>query len=660
PDLERPIPGALRLYVDPVNGNDSYNGFTWYRAFKTIQAACNAATIGSEIVLAPMPHDVGAGVSVTGDKLLTIIGAKPLRRRQHAGVSSTTAQAHLYSTAATKPDFFIKVLADGSNNAFGWAFKNLYIDGDTLALGGAGIHALNVNRAIVEDVSGRVVLGSTNTGDDNRYLIKSIAQGFAGNDASWWTLKNVVTYGMRGLYATDSNYWTFMGVSFMGVTNGSYKPAGPSVYMSGSQPNLSGLHVEGWEDGVHLYNCRGAFAIGLASEWCTRVLKLTNCYDSLIMVNSRAGAGESAVLDENGRNNTIIGTDRVYRTGTSVSDIRISKRGVTPNQLAGGYLGTVYHSHPTVPNPSTELLPHLGMFDGALAASGIVADYWDGTAWQTWAVDTHALHLLNGVGVTIDDTHKKCRFRMGSFVAGQLPTLIFGRLAQSNGTLGNVTVRTYTDSGRTVIGQEYTTILGMETGSDTGAPARVRGFQSSLAIESGYYVEVEFDLGLTTGQTATLQRLHAWGVDPSGGMRACRILDGRLAPEGVVAARVGDFYFAHGTSTSDTTNTGLYRKESGDGTTTGWTRATFGPTPVAASLNFPSVSAGSYQDLTIAVPGAVVGDCVTPGIPNAAVMAGIIYSMWVSAADTVTVRATNVTAGALDPPTGTFKAAIVR
>ncbi|MCG7592372.1 hypothetical protein, partial [Mycobacterium sp. PSTR-4-N] len=42
PDLERPIPGALRLYVDPVNGNDSYNGFTWYRAFKTIQAACNA------------------------------------------------------------------------------------------------------------------------------------------------------------------------------------------------------------------------------------------------------------------------------------------------------------------------------------------------------------------------------------------------------------------------------------------------------------------------------------------------------------------------------------------------------------------------------------------------------------------------------------------
>lgn len=569
-DAEAPIPGAVRLYVDPENGNNSNSGATWDKAFATIQAALDAAPIGGEIVLAPTGHDCGAGATVDAHKLLTFRGAKPLRRRQHADVSFDN-QAFLYSSAATKPAALIKLTNTGGV-AFGWKFESFYIDGHSLALGGAGIEAKGVSRAIVEDVVGRFMLGATDTGDDARYVLKSYRDGVS--DASWWTFRFCVTYGMRFVHMTGANYLTFPGCSVIGVTNGSYKPAGPAVYIQGTQPNLSGMQLEGWEKGAYLDACRAPIAFGLASEWCTTLVHLKDCWDGMIFVNNGlAGSGESAILDENGINNTIIGTDRVYRTGQAVSDIRISKRGTSPLPLAGGYLGPVFHSHATIPNPGKEILPHLGMFDTAMAASGIVAEYHDGTSWQSWAVDTHPLHLSkDGVsGVTIDATHKRCRFIMGSYAAGPLPSLIFGRVSQlGGGTLGTVTVRTYTDAGRTTIGKEYTSLLG-ETGI---SPSQVRGFLCSPEIQNGYYLEVELNLGLTGAQTAVLARLAAWASDCSNSMRAARILSGRVAPEGVVSGQVGEIYIAHGINGSDTTNPGIYKKGSGSGNT-GWQRALF-------------------------------------------------------------------------------------
>lgn len=80
-----------------------------------------------------------------------------------------------------------------------------------------------------------------------------------------------------------------------------------------------------------------------------------------------------------------------------------------------------------------------------------------------------------------------------------------------------------------------------------------------------------------------------------------------------------------------------------------------------ASLNFPSISAASYQDLTISVTGAADGDPVSIGAPNAAATASVIYFAWVSAADTVTVRAINIDpSNAHDPASGTFRAAVTK
>jgi hypothetical protein len=79
-----------------------------------------------------------------------------------------------------------------------------------------------------------------------------------------------------------------------------------------------------------------------------------------------------------------------------------------------------------------------------------------------------------------------------------------------------------------------------------------------------------------------------------------------------------------------------------------------------AALDFGSVSAQSFADLTITVTGAATGDAVALGTPTEAVTAGIAYTAWVSATNTVTVRAHNYTAGALDPASGTFRATIIR
>ena len=77
-------------------------------------------------------------------------------------------------------------------------------------------------------------------------------------------------------------------------------------------------------------------------------------------------------------------------------------------------------------------------------------------------------------------------------------------------------------------------------------------------------------------------------------------------------------------------------------------------------LDFGSVSGQSFADLTITVTGAALGDSVALGVPTEAITARIMFTAWVSAANTVTVRAHNYSAAAADPASGTFKATIVR
>jgi len=79
----------------------------------------------------------------------------------------------------------------------------------------------------------------------------------------------------------------------------------------------------------------------------------------------------------------------------------------------------------------------------------------------------------------------------------------------------------------------------------------------------------------------------------------------------------------------------------------------------SASLNFPSTAAAASSDLTIAVTGAAVNDPVSMGLP-AAPTAGIVFNAFVSAADTVTIRATNITANPVDPAPAAYKVRVFK
>jgi hypothetical protein len=86
-----------------------------------------------------------------------------------------------------------------------------------------------------------------------------------------------------------------------------------------------------------------------------------------------------------------------------------------------------------------------------------------------------------------------------------------------------------------------------------------------------------------------------------------------------------------------------------------------GGTPVlkhlsaTASLDFPSIAASSTAELTVTVTGAASGDTVYAA-PTGAPEAGLVWSAYVSAANTVTVRMANHTAGAIDPAARTWRA----
>lgn len=79
----------------------------------------------------------------------------------------------------------------------------------------------------------------------------------------------------------------------------------------------------------------------------------------------------------------------------------------------------------------------------------------------------------------------------------------------------------------------------------------------------------------------------------------------------------------------------------------------------SATLNFDLQSVSS-QDLTITVTGAASGDEVSIGVPAASVAASTLFFGWVSAANTVTIRAVRTCDATPDPASGTFKVTVIQ
>lgn len=79
----------------------------------------------------------------------------------------------------------------------------------------------------------------------------------------------------------------------------------------------------------------------------------------------------------------------------------------------------------------------------------------------------------------------------------------------------------------------------------------------------------------------------------------------------------------------------------------------------SAALDFASIAAAASADLTITVTGAVANDEVALGLPVAPA-AGLVFNAFVSAANTVTIRATNITALAVDAASATYSVSVFK
>jgi hypothetical protein len=79
----------------------------------------------------------------------------------------------------------------------------------------------------------------------------------------------------------------------------------------------------------------------------------------------------------------------------------------------------------------------------------------------------------------------------------------------------------------------------------------------------------------------------------------------------------------------------------------------------SAALDFASIAAAASEDLTITVTGAAVNDEVALGLP-ATPAAGLVFNAFVSAANTVTIRASNITAAAVDAASATYAVSVFK
>lgn len=159
------------------------------------------------------------------------------------------------------------------------------------------------------------------------------------------------------------------------------------------------------------------------------------------------------------------------------------------------------------------------------------------------------------------------------------------------------------------------------------------------------------------------------------GSTRLNVTSGGLVFVGGATTPTARLHIAAGTASANTSplkltsGTSLTTPEAGavefDGTnyfvTSSSTRYTLAKTLSAtATLDFPSISAEGSSNLTITVTGAATGDVTLIGIPSGSIPSNFSYFAWVSAADTVTVRAVNNAVSSTDPASGTFRATVLK
>lgn len=183
---------------------------------------------------------------------------------------------------------------------------------------------------------------------------------------------------------------------------------------------------------------------------------------------------------------------------------------------------------------------------------------------------------------------------------------------------------------------------------------------SNYAGDTYWWGATGLTVGNTTGAAAAVARLNSTGRMFIGGSTSPTAVIHLKA--GTAAASTAPLKFTSGTNLTTPENGTVEYDGTNYFVTSGGVRHTLAKTLTAtATLDFGSTAANSSTDLTITVTGAADGDSVIVTPPNGSVVANSIYTAWVSAANTVTVRFSNLDiTNAADPASGTFRAVVFK
>lgn len=77
----------------------------------------------------------------------------------------------------------------------------------------------------------------------------------------------------------------------------------------------------------------------------------------------------------------------------------------------------------------------------------------------------------------------------------------------------------------------------------------------------------------------------------------------------------------------------------------------------SAAIDVASVAAGGENEVTQAVNGVATGDVVVVSAPD--LEAGLVATAYASAVNQITLRVSNVSAGAVDPASQTYYFAVI-
>ena len=458
--------------------------------------------------------------------------------------------------------FAIDEPSDEVANGYGFQFKGLHLD----LSGGTqyGIYGENINGTVLEDL---VAYGPA-TQVIPQWLTRGVMDPTHGDDCSWWRIigcqTNRVGLATNGTAGVQScNQWAFeRDIVFPGnqvnaclslIGNDRPFTLGNNFEVS-TNTGVYGMYLEGCTRGVFVGDS------GEAGTGAT-FIKAVGCFGNLFMPvgNSSSTDASDVLIDDNGTNVVI----------TPVTTPLASLYGgAAPIRHTGKYPQTGFGTHGLLASTLAAMPNHLhqgrwqfvkNLYD----VGGIVAEYWDGTAWSSWTpTDLSNLSVDNTRTITIDETHKKCRFRLGTTGSPDWPFLLCRMVRGSGSAAGDIglTVEALASDGTTVQ-QTFTTTLTLDSVFD--------GFTFPMPWIAGTYVRITLDTPVTGSQTLVMSRLACFTATadrPSGKNGLGKIHRCFGTPESQIYGNVGDLCLR----TDGGAGTTLYVKESGANTNTGW------------------------------------------------------------------------------------------